>query len=253
MSAALLFLSNTEGNNQVNAFFTDLADQFTMSFITNDRWKLYLKGLGMSLLIAVFALALGIALGVIVAVVRTKHDQNKKHISKGLAFANVICQIYTTVIRGTPTMVQLLIMGFVIFASSKQYFLIAVLALGINSGAYVSEIIRGGIMSVEIGQMEAGRSLGMNYSTVMKDIIIPQAIKNILPALGNEMITLFKDTSLVSVIGMTELTKVARDIQARTYQPFMPYIGIAIMYLVVCMILTYLQGKLERRLRRSDR
>jgi His/Glu/Gln/Arg/opine family amino acid ABC transporter permease subunit len=237
----------------VNAFFTDLADQFTMSFITNDRWKLYLKGLGMSLLIAVFALALGIALGVIVAVVRTKHDQNKKHISKGLAFANVICQIYTTVIRGTPTMVQLLIMGFVIFASSKQYFLIAVLALGINSGAYVSEIIRGGIMSVEIGQMEAGRSLGMNYSTVMKDIIIPQAIKNILPALGNEMITLFKDTSLVSVIGMTELTKVARDIQARTYQPFMPYIGIAIMYLVVCMILTYLQGKLERRLRRSDR
>lgn len=237
----------------MNAFFTDLADQFTMSFITNDRWKLYLKGLGMSLLIAVFALALGIALGVIVAVVRTKHDQNKKHISKGLAFANVICQIYTTVIRGTPTMVQLLIMGFVIFASSKQYFLIAVLALGINSGAYVSEIIRGGIMSVEIGQMEAGRSLGMNYSTVMKDIIIPQAIKNILPALGNEMITLFKDTSLVSVIGMTELTKVARDIQARTYQPFMPYIGIAIMYLVVCMILTYLQGKLERRLRRSDR
>lgn len=145
----------------MNAFFTDLADQFTMSFITNDRWKLYLKGLGMSLLIAVFALALGIALGVIVAVVRTKHDQNKKHISKGLAFANVICQIYTTVIRGTPTMVQLLIMGFVIFASSKQYFLIAVLALGINSGAYVSEIIRGGIMSVEIGQMEAGRSLGM--------------------------------------------------------------------------------------------
>ncbi len=237
----------------MNAFFTDLADQFTMSFITNDRWKLYLKGLGMSLLIAVFALALGIALGVIVAVVRTKHDQNKKHISKGLAFANVICQIYTTVIRGTPTMVQLLIMGFVIFASSKQYFLIAVLALGINSGAYVSEIIRGGIMSVDIGQMEAGRSLGMNYSTVMKDIIIPQAIKNILPALGNEMITLFKDTSLVSVIGMTELTKVARDIQARTYQPFMPYIGIAIMYLVVCMILTYLQGKLERRLRRSDR
>ena len=228
----------------MNAFFTDLADQFTMSFITNVRWKLYLKGLGMSLLIAVFALALGIALGVIVAVVRTKHDQNKKHISKGLAFANVICQIYTTVIRG---------MGFVIFASSKQYFLIAVLALGINSGAYVSEIIRGGIMSVDIGQMEAGRSLGMNYSTVMKDIIIPQAIKNILPALGNEMITLFKDTSLVSVIGMTELTKVARDIQARTYQPFMPYIGIAIMYLVVCMILTYLQGKLERRLRRSDR
>jgi ABC-type amino acid transport system permease subunit len=131
--------------------------------------------------------------------------------------------------------------------------MIAILSLGINSGAYVSEIIRGGIMSIDPGQMEAGRSLGMGYATVMKDIIIPQAIKNILPALGNELITLFKDTSLVSVIGMTELTKVARDIQARTYLPLMPYIGIAVMYLIVVMILTYLQGKLERRLRRSER
>ena len=131
--------------------------------------------------------------------------------------------------------------------------MIAVLSLGINSGAYVSEIFRSGIQSIDPGQMEAGRSLGMTYGTVMKDIIIPQAVKNILPALGNELITLFKDTSLVSVIGMSELTKVARDIQAITYLPMMPYLGIAALYLVVVMILTWLQGKLERRLRRSER
>ena len=173
--------------------------------------------------------------------------------SPGLAIANVICKLYTTVIRGTPMMVQLLIMGFVVFATSRNLMGVAILSLGINSGAYVAEIIRGGIMSVDPGQMEAGRSLGMNYGTVMKEIIIPQAVKNILPALGNELITLFKDTSLVSVIGMTELTKVARDLQARTYLPLMPYLGIAVMYLVVVIILTYLQGILERRMRKSDR
>ncbi len=237
----------------MNEFFTDLAEQFEMSFITNNRWQLYLKGLGSSIMITLGALALGIVLGVLVAVVRTSHDQKQGHVGAGLAILNAICKIYTTVIRGTPMMVQLLIMGFVIFASSQQYYLIAVLSLGINSGAYVSEIIRGGIMSIDPGQMEAGRSLGMGYGTVMKDIIIPQAVKNILPALGNELITLFKDTSLVSVIGMKELTKVAREIQARTYLPIMPYLGIAVMYLIVVMILTYLLGRFERRLRRSER
>lgn len=237
----------------MSEFLSNLGHQFTMSFITNNRWQLYLKGLGMSLLITIGALALGIILGVLVAVVRTGHDQERGKHSRGLAVINAICKVYTTVIRGTPMMVQLLIMNFVIFASSNNLYLTAVLALGINSGAYVSEIIRGGIMSIDPGQMEAGRSLGMNYATVMKDIIIPQAIKNILPALGNELITLFKDTSLVSVIGLSELTKVARDIQARTYQPMMPYLGIAAMYLIICIILTYLQGKLERRMRQSER
>lgn len=234
-------------------FFDDLADQFITSFVVNNRWQLYLKGLGNSLIITVGALALGIVLGVVVAVIRTNHDQQRKHIPVGIGIANVICKIYTTVIRGTPMMVQLLIMGFVIFASSTHYYMIAILSLGINSGAYVSEVIRSGIMSIDKGQMEAGRSLGMGYGTVMKDIIIPQAIKNILPALGNELVTLFKDTSLVSVIGMSELTKVARDLVSRTYLPFMPYFGIAAMYLVVVIILTYLQGRLERRLRRSER
>jgi His/Glu/Gln/Arg/opine family amino acid ABC transporter permease subunit len=237
----------------LSGFFSRLSDQFVMSFITNNRWQLYIKGLGTSLLITIGALALGIVLGVLVAVVRTGHDQQKGKHSGGLSVANTICKVYTTVIRGTPMMVQLLIMNFVIFASSKNLYLTAVLALGINSGAYVSEIIRGGIMSIDPGQMEAGRSLGMNYATVMKEIIIPQAIKNILPALGNELITLFKDTSLVSVIGLGELTKVARDIQARTYQPMMPYLGIAAMYLIICIILTWLQGILERRMRQSER
>lgn len=233
-----------------------LKEQFIMSFVTNDRWKLYLRGLGKSLLLTLGALAIGVAIGIVIAIIRTAHDQKRTGEGKcpaPLALANGICSVYTTIIRGTPMMVQLMIMGFVIFASSRNMQGVATLTLGINSGAYVSEIIRSGIMSIDPGQMEAGRSLGMGYGVVMKEIILPQAIKNILPALGNELITLFKDTSLVSVIGMTELTKVARDIQARTYLPMMPYLGIAVMYLIVVIIMTWLLGKLERRMRRSDR
>ena len=150
-------------------------------------------------------------------------------------------------------MVQLLIMGFVIFAGSRNLVAIAILTFGINSGAYVSEIVRGGIMSVDPGQMEAGRSLGMSYATVMGQVVIPQAVKNILPALGNELITLFKDTSIVTVIGLRDITKVAIQIQSKTYQAFMPFFGIAVVYLAVVMALTWLLGILERRLRASDR
>ena len=234
--------------------FQDLTAQFVQSFIEGARWKRYLQGLGVSLTVTVGALALGILLGVLVAIVRTLHDQQKpgkRH--AGLNILNKICEIYVTVIRGTPMMVQLLIMGFVFFSASRNLIGVAILSLGINSGAYTAETIRSGIMSIDPGQMEAGRSLGMTYATVMKDVIIPQAIKNILPALGNEMITLFKDTSLVTVIGLTDLTKVAIQIQAKTYQAFMPFIGIAIMYLVVVLILTKLLGILERRMRRSER
>ena len=150
-------------------------------------------------------------------------------------------------------MVQLLIMGMVVFAQSRNLIMIAILTLGINSGAYVSETIRSGIQSINPGQMEAGRSLGMSYGTVMRLVIIPQAIKNILPALGNEMIILFKDTSLVTVIGLADLTKVAIQIQARTYQAFMPFVGIALVYLAVVMLMTWGLGKVERRLAASDR
>ncbi len=233
---------------------SSLQEQFYQSFIEGDRWMQFLGGLGISFEVTIGATILGIIIGIFVAVVRTLHDQEKPGRRNPIvSILNVILQVYTTVIRGTPMMVQLLIMGFVVFSTSRQLVMIAILTMGINSGAYVSETIRSGIMSIDKGQMEAGRSLGMKYSTVMRHIIIPQAVKNILPALGNELITLFKDTSLVTVIGLADLTKVAIQVQAKTYQAFMPLIGIAVIYLVVVIILTRLLAKLERRLRQSDR
>ncbi len=231
-----------------------LQRQFIQAFIEKGRWKNYLDGLGISLLLTIGALVLGVLIGVLIAVVRTQYDQNPQGRNIAMRFVNGICKIYTTVIRGTPMMVQLMIWGFVIFRSQRNLFPVAVLGLGLNSGAYVAEIIRSGIMSIDPGQMEAGRSLGLGYTQVMKSIIIPQAIKNILPALGNEMITLFKDTSLVYVLGsIKDLTRVANNIGARIYNYLVPLILAALMYLIIVMILTWLLGILERRLRRSDR
>ncbi len=231
-----------------------LQRQFIQAFIEKGRWKNYLDGLGTSLLLTIGALVLGVLIGVLIAVVRTQYDQNPQGRNIAMRFVNGICKIYTTVIRGTPMMVQLMIWGFVIFKSQRNLFPVAVLGLGLNSGAYVAEIIRSGIMSIDPGQMEAGRSLGLGYTQVMKSIIIPQAIKNILPALGNEMITLFKDTSLVYVLGsIKDLTRVANNIGARIYNYLVPLILAALMYLIIVMILTWLLGILERRLRRSDR
>ena len=228
--------------------------KFEKAFLIGDRWQLYLWGIAGTLELTVFALLLGIALGVLVAVVRTAHDQQRlgQH-NFFLGILNAICKVYTTVIRGTPMLVQLLIWGFVIFKTSRNHTLVGALGLGINSGAYVAEIVRGGLMGVDPGQSEAGRSLGLNYIDTMRFIVIPQAFKNILPALGNEFITLLKDTSLVSAIGGAELVYYAQAVGAKTYDVMMPYLGIALIYLAVVMILTGLQGKLERRLRKSDR
>jgi His/Glu/Gln/Arg/opine family amino acid ABC transporter permease subunit len=235
-------------------FLSKFAQKFNTAFIEGDRWKLYLQGLLATLQLTVMALILGIVLGVIVAVIRTAHDQQRiGRKNPILGLLNGICKVYTTVIRGTPMMVQLLIWGFVIFKTSRNHTMVGVLGLGINSGAYVAEIVRGGLMSVDSGQSEAGRSLGLGYLDTMRFIIIPQAFKNILPSLGNEFITLFKDTSLVSAIGGAELVYYAQAVGAKTYDVMLPYIGIAIMYLVFVMLLTWLQGKLERRLRQSDR
>ena len=235
-------------------FWQGLCEDFSQSFLVGDRWKQYLSGLGVAAEVTLGALILGVVLGILVAVVRTLKDQSRPQERSGiLKVLNFLCKIYTTIIRGTPMMVQLLIMGFVIFAASRQLELVAILSFGINSGAYVAEIIRAGIMSVDRGQMEAGRSLGMGYAPVMRHIVIPQAIKNILPSLGNELITLFKETSIVTVIGLRDLTKVAIQIQAKTYQAFMPFIGIALMYLAVVLVLTWLLGILERRLRAGDK
>lgn len=244
-----LLNSGTTLNFEQEFFF-----KFYQAFILKDRWTQYIKGVSTTLLVTAIALALGIVLGSVVALVRVAHDQQRPgHKNPVLGFFNIICEIYTTIIRGTPMMVQLLIMSMVIFANSRNFTMVGALALGINSGAYVSEIIRGGLMAVDPGQMEAGRSLGMNYFTTMRFIVIPQAIKNILPALGNEFITLLKDTSLITVIGGKEMTYAAKAVIAKTYQGLFPLFGIALMYLLLVMLFSKLLGVLERRLRQSDR
>ena len=225
--------------------------KFYQAFIDGSRWKQYFNGVGTTLMVTAMALTIGILLGVLVAMVRTAHDQQRT--GKVLGVLNGICQVYTTVIRGTPMMVQLLIMGFVIFSSSRNYTMVGALTLGINSGAYVSEIIRGGLMALDPGQAEAGRSLGLNYIDTMRFIVIPQAFKAILPALGNEFIILLKDTSLITVIGGKELVYAAQAIYGRTYEQMFPLLGIALIYLVLVMIFSWLLSILERRLRQSDR
>lgn len=230
--------------------FDKLYADFTQTFIAGNRWQALIKSFGVTIELTFLALVIGAVLGVFVAVVRSSHDQlETQHKSnKVLNVLNWICQLYLTVIRGTPMMVQLLIMYFVIMANTTNTILVAVLSFGINSGAYIAEIIRGGIMGVDKGQMEAGRSLGMSYIQTMWEIIIPQAIKSILPALGNEFIALLKETSIVNVIGLKDITKWAINVQGRTYQAFMPFIGIAVIYLVVVIILSKLVSILERRM-----
>lgn len=242
-------------NGKLADFLKDFKADFMQTFIEASRWKALVKGIGVTLEITALALVLGVALGIIIAVVRSTYDtmSSQRRKSVPLSIANFICKIYLTVIRGTPAMVQLLIMYFVIMASSTNKILVATLTFGINSGAYVAEIIRSGIMSIDKGQMEAGRSLGLSYVSTMWQIIIPQAVKNILPALGNEFITLLKETSIVNVVGMVDITKWAIQVQGRTYQAFMPYIGIAVVYLVMVIILTKLVDLLERKLNTDDK
>ena len=234
----------------------NLLFQLYQTFIAADRWKWFLNGLKITFAVTIGALILGVIIGLLIAIVRTAHDSRRMGKSNIiLSILNAVCKLYLTVIRGTPMMVQLLIMGFVIMVPKDDTarLVCGIVTLGINSGAYVAEIVRGGLMSVNPGQMEAGRSLGLNYAQTMRLIVIPQAIKNILPALGNEMITLLKDTSLVTIIGLKDLTKTAMIVQSRTYQAFMPFIGIAIVYLVIVMILAKVLSIVERRLRTGDK
>jgi len=235
-------------------FWQEAYVKFYQAFIEADRWQQYLEGVGRTLMVTALALIIGVVLGVIVAIIRSAHDQQRPgRRNPILGVADAICRVYVTVIRGTPMLVQILIMGFVIFKSSRNYTGIGILTLGINSGAYVAEIIRGGLMSLDPGQAEAGRSLGLNYVDTMRFIIIPQAFKAILPSLANEFITLLKDTALIYTIGGKELVYAAQAIATRTYEQMFPLVGAAIIYLVLVMIFTWLQGILERRLRQSDR
>lgn len=235
-------------------FWQEFFVKFYQAFIEKDRWVQYLNGVGTTLYVTAMALGIGIALGVIVAMIRTAHDQQLPgRRNPILGVLNAVCKVYTTVIRGTPMMVQILIMGLVVFKTSRNFTFVGALTLGINSGAYVAEIIRGGLMSLDPGQAEAGRSLGLNYFDTMMFIVIPQAFKAILPALGNEFIILLKDTSMITIIGGKELLYAAQGVYGRTYEAMFPLIGIACMYLALVMVLTWLQGILERRLRESDR
>jgi polar amino acid transport system permease protein/polar amino acid transport system substrate-binding protein len=220
---------------------------FYVCFIKDNRWKYIVDGLGITLLVTFFAIILGITLGFFIAIIRSTHDKTGK-----LRLPNAICQIYLTVIRGTPVVLQLMIFYFLIFTSrGTSSVLVAILAFGINSGAYVAEIFRSGIISIEAGQSEAGRSLGFNYAQTMWHIVMPQAFRNVIPALGNEFITLLKETSVCGYIGLRDLTKGADIIRGRTYEAFMPLLAAALIYLILVVFLSMGVHRLERKLRSS--
>lgn len=227
----------------------DFKIRFINNFITDNRWKYLVDGLGTTFLITIFAVLIGIAIGFLVAIIRSTADKNGN-----FKIANAICKVYLTVIRGTPVMIQLLIIYYVIFESvAIDKRLTAILAFGLNSGAYVAEIVRSGIMAVEEGQFEAGRSLGFGYVQTMWHIIMPQAFKNVLPALGNEFIVLVKETSICGYIALTDLTHGGNTIRSQTYDAFMPLIAVALIYLLIVCVLSAGVTRLERRLRANER
>lgn len=231
--------------------------KFIQNFIEDHRYRYLLDGLKTTLIIAICSVLLGILIGFVIAVIRSSYDKSdKKRKNFGyyvLKVLNIFARIYLTVIRGTPVLVQLLIYFYCIFtAPDTSKVFVAVMAFGINSGAYVAEIVRSGIMSIDNGQFEAGRSLGFSYAQTMIYIIIPQAVKNVLPALSNEFIVLLKETSVAGYIGIQDITKAGDFIRSRTFEALFPLIAVAIIYLIIVMILTWLVSKLERRLRNSD-
>ena len=226
----------------------ELKSSFISNFIDDNRWRYITDGLKITLLVTVFAVLIGVVLGFLIAIVRTTHDKTGK-----LKILNAICKVYLTVIRGTPVVVQLMIIYFIIFGSVDiSKVVVAIVAFGINSGAYVAEIFRSGIMSIDNGQLKAGRSLGFNYAQTMMYIVMPQAFKNVLPTLCNEFISLLKETSVSGYIALQDLTKGGDIIRSRTYDAFMPLIAVALIYLAMVMIFTKLVSLLERRLRNSD-
>jgi His/Glu/Gln/Arg/opine family amino acid ABC transporter permease subunit len=231
----------------LSAFSTEFARQFVVTFLNNDNYKLFLRGLKNTLILTICAVSIGFFIGVIVAFIKfaAKNDQRYK-------FLGWLCNAYTTIIRGTPIVVQLLIANYIIFSRVNSAFLIAIFCFGINSGAYVAETMRSGFDSVDHGQTEAGRSLGMPNRMVMMKIIFPQAIKNILPALGNEFISMLKETSVAGYISVMELTRMSDRVRAATFLPFFPLIFTAAVYLGLVMILSRLLRKLEKRFHRAD-
>ena len=241
----------------MSQWFSEIHAKFIFDFVEKQRWMYIVDGLKITLLVTVLALILGLAIGALIAVIRTTHDQLREENVGGigkriLGIADGICRIYLTIIRGTPTLVQLLLMFFVFLSTCNSKVTVAVITFGINSGAYVAEIFRSGIMAVDAGQMEAGRSLGLGYVDTMVQIIMPQAIKNCLPALVNEMIVLLKETSICGYIGPNELTRGGDIIRGVTFDALLPLLVVAMIYLVLVMFFTWIMGRIERRLRESD-
>ena len=244
----------------VTVWFDKIADTFYRCFIENAYWKWLVDGFKESIVITVFAVLLGFLFGIILATVRCSYDKIEESLKLRtgfgyhmLRFANGLCKLYITVVRGVPVVVQLMIWYFVILVTQNNSTIVAVVAFGCNSAAYVAEIFRGGIMSIDAGQFEAGRSLGFNYVQTMFHIIIPQAIKTVLPTLLNEIIALLKETSVAGYVGITDLTKAGDLIRGRTFEAFMPLIAVAVIYLITVVILTKVFGVVERRLRKSER
>lgn len=229
-------------------FVETIRGKFISNFITDNRWTYLLNGLGTTIMITFFAVIIGLVLGFLIAIIRSTHDKTGKCV-----LLNTICRAYLTVIRGTPSMVQLLIMYYVIFASTNHKVMVAIIAFGLNSAAYIAEIVRSGIMSVDEGQFEAGRSLGFTYAQTMTNFILPQAFKNVLPALGNEFIVLLKETSISGYIGIMDLTRGGDFIRSRTYDAFMPLIAVALVYLIIVVFLSMMVTKLERRLKNDGK
>ncbi len=239
------------------AWFQEFQADFTLNFIDDNRWEFLLTGLQNTLIITFFACLMGIVIGGFVAGVRSSHDKLIEELPRGarrsfLRVSNFLCNAYLTIVRGTPVVVQLMIAYYIIFASSRNGVLVAIIAFGVNSGAYVAEIFRSGIMSVDKGQFEAGRSLGLSYMETMRYIITPQAFKNVLPSLANEFIVLLKETSVSGYVAIRDLTMGGNIIRGATYEPFLPLFAVAGIYLALVCFFTYLVGKLERRLRNRD-
>ncbi len=226
-----------------------IKEAFVLNFIVEDRWRYLTNGLLVTLKVTFFAALMGIALGLIVALIRNAHEHTGR-----LRILNALCSLYLTVIRGTPVLVQLMLIYFAVFSSVRvDKAFTAILAFGINSGAYQAEIFRAGIQSLPKGQFEAGRSLGFSYTQTMLTVILPQAVRNIIPTLCNEFITLLKETSVASYIALEDLTKGGDIIRSRTYDPFLPLLAVALIYLVIVMLLTYAVKRLEGYLSRASR
>lgn len=246
--------------SSIGDFFVGIKDDFIFNFIEDDRWKYVTEGFVNTIIITICAAVIGFIIGIVIAAIRSTYDKNAEDYKRRggagaviMKILNAVCKLYLTIIRGTPVLVQLLIMYFVVLVSMTNAVPVAIITFGINSGAYVAEIFRGGIMAIDPGQFEAGRSLGFNYIQTMRFIIVPQVFKNVLPTLCNEVIALLKETSVCGYIACMDITKGIYIIIGRTYSYALPLAILAIVYLILVMILTWLVGRLERRLRASER